>query len=161
MQVHAAPLADGGRAVVLFNRHTILSQYTTTNFTGLCSLALPAVLLALRRACCHANHKPASCSSAHQLAPAAPVLPAVWWEQVGLPKGSKAVVRDLFEEKDLGEFEASFSAEVGIHAVLMLRVTPTSDGAKDTSWRPWHNQPMFRAEAEKEAGLSGMAGAVL
>ena len=32
-QVFAGPLAGGGRAVVLLNRHTVLSQYPTTNIS--------------------------------------------------------------------------------------------------------------------------------
>jgi alpha-galactosidase len=49
---------------------------------------------------------------------------AVKWEQVGYPGHLSAAVRDLWAHKDLGKFTGKFSAPVGSHAVMMLRVSP-------------------------------------
>ncbi len=69
---------------------------------------------------------------------------------MGLPKGSRAAVRDLFAERDLGEFLGSFTAEVDIHDVMVLKLMPEAQ-FRDTSWRPWHNQPMFRSSEINKA----------
>ncbi|GAB4814199.1 hypothetical protein N2152v2_001245 [Parachlorella kessleri] len=100
-EVYAAPLADGSRAVVLFNRHTLwgLTEHPTSNIT-------------------------------------------VHWQQVGLNSSTVATVRDLFQEKDLGEFGGSFTAAVPLHDVVVVKVTPK--GAPGSlSWRPWEGQGLF------------------
>jgi hypothetical protein len=51
---------------------------------------------------------------------------------------------------DLGEFVDSFTAAVGVHDVAVLRLTPL-DGPLDESWRPWHGQPMYAAQAANVA----------
>jgi alpha-N-acetylgalactosaminidase len=41
-------------------------------------------------------------------------------------KGTKANVRDLYAHKDLGVCDGTFSADVNIHGVVMLKFTPTN-----------------------------------
>lgn len=77
----------------------------------------------------------------------------VTWEQLGLPEGAAATVRDLYAEKDLGVFTGSFTAEVLAHDVVVVRIT-LLEGLESDSWRPWHQQPMY-AEV---AGASGAKG---
>ncbi len=94
-QVYAAPLAGGGRAVVLLNA----ASGGAANIT-------------------------------------------VSSQQLGLPAGTAALVRDLFAERDLGEFRGAFSAAVPSHDVAVLKLTPvdSSNGSAvaDDGWRPWH-----------------------
>ncbi|KAL4450177.1 hypothetical protein ABPG77_010846 [Micractinium sp. CCAP 211/92] len=95
LRVYAAPLAGGGRAVVLLNA----ASGGAANIT-------------------------------------------VSWQQLGLPAGTAALVRDLFAERDLGEFRGAFSAAVPSHDVAVLKLTPvdSSNGSAvaDDGWRPWH-----------------------
>lgn len=76
MEVWVKQLADGGRAVVLFNR-----GLTTENIT-------------------------------------------VSWPELGYPAHLKALVRDLWQHKDLGKFTGKFAAEVPSHDAVMIRVSP-------------------------------------
>jgi alpha-galactosidase len=46
------------------------------------------------------------------------------WENLGYPNHLSASVRDLWKAKDLGQFNAKFSATVGAHSVVMLKVAP-------------------------------------
>jgi len=47
---------------------------------------------------------------------------SVTWEQIGLPPGFEAGVRDLWARKDLGKFKGRFTAKVEPHDVVMLRI---------------------------------------
>lgn len=67
----------------------------------------------------------------------------VHWDQVGLPPGTPARVRDLYAETDLGVATGSFTATVWAHDVVALRISPLG-GSKDDEWRPWHQQPIYR-----------------
>jgi alpha-galactosidase len=49
---------------------------------------------------------------------------SVSWEDLGYPAHLSAAVRDLWARKDLGKSTGTFSANVGSHGVMMLRVTP-------------------------------------
>jgi alpha-galactosidase len=42
------------------------------------------------------------------------------WSDLGI--GGKQTVRDLWRQKELGEFEEQFSAEVGRHGVVLIKV---------------------------------------
>ncbi len=44
------------------------------------------------------------------------------WKQAGL--AGKQVLRDLWRQKDLGILEKSYTAEIPVHGVMMLRITP-------------------------------------
>jgi alpha-galactosidase len=46
------------------------------------------------------------------------------WENLGYPSHLSASVRDLWQAKDLGQFEGKFSAAVAPHSVVMVRVAP-------------------------------------
>ncbi len=46
------------------------------------------------------------------------------WENIGYPDHLSAGVRDLWKAGDLGQFKGKFSAAVGPHAVVMVRVAP-------------------------------------
>jgi alpha-galactosidase len=50
------------------------------------------------------------------------------WEEVGLPAGASAAVRDVFERKDLGSFTGSYGASVPAHGGLLVKVTPAAVG---------------------------------
>nr|WP_262901568.1 glycoside hydrolase family 27 protein [Candidatus Sulfidibacterium hydrothermale] len=76
LEVWARQLADGSRAVVLFNR----------------------------------GEKKAKI--------------AFQWTDIGYPNTLKAEVRDLWKHENLGKFKGSFSAEVGKHSVVMVKVIP-------------------------------------
>jgi alpha-galactosidase len=77
LEVWMKPLADGSRAVILFNRGTEAARITAR------------------------------------------------WEDIGLFPGGPAVVRDLWQEADVGTFTGSYEAEVEPHGIVMVRVTPT------------------------------------
>jgi len=47
----------------------------------------------------------------------------VKWSDLGL--AGKQAVRDLWRQKDLGEFDDSFSAKVGRHGVVLIRIGPS------------------------------------
>ncbi len=76
LEVWVKQLADGGRAVVLFNR----------------GLTKEKMMVA--------------------------------WTELGYPAHLKAVVRDLWQHKDLGKFAGDFSADVPPHDAVMIRVNP-------------------------------------
>jgi len=46
------------------------------------------------------------------------------WEDLGYPSHVSALVRDLWQHKDLGKFSGKFSAQVASHAVVMVTVKP-------------------------------------
>ena len=46
------------------------------------------------------------------------------WNEIGYPDHFSALVRDLWQKKDLGKYESGFSAEVEPHGVIMIKVTP-------------------------------------
>ena len=48
----------------------------------------------------------------------------VKWTEMGYPPYLKALVRDLWQHKDMGKFKDEYSAEVPSHDAVMLRVTP-------------------------------------
>ena len=85
----------------------------------------------------------------------------VSWEQLGLPAGAAAAVRDLYAEADLGVHSASFTAAVTAHDVVVLRIKPLEGLASD-DWRPWDQQPIYAdavAAQVGEAAARGGAGA--
>ncbi len=49
---------------------------------------------------------------------------SVSWEQVGYPNHISAKVHDLWTHKDVGSFNGSYSAKVGSHSVVMVKITP-------------------------------------
>src|SRR5215475_1391614 len=48
----------------------------------------------------------------------------VSWEQIGYPAHLSASVRDLWQKKDMGKSNGSYSAKVASHGVVMIKVTP-------------------------------------
>ena len=46
----------------------------------------------------------------------------VLWEDIGLPAGAPAAVRDLWEQADMGARPKGYSTKVPAHGVAMLRV---------------------------------------
>jgi alpha-galactosidase len=46
------------------------------------------------------------------------------WEDLGYPKALSALVRDLWEHKDLGKMTGKFSSHVAPHGVVMVTVKP-------------------------------------
>ena len=48
----------------------------------------------------------------------------VSWEDLGYPAHLTAKVRDLWQEKELGEFKEMFSASVAPHSVVMVTIRP-------------------------------------
>jgi alpha-galactosidase len=51
------------------------------------------------------------------------------WEELGYPSGLPAVVRDLWNKKDLGTFAGKFDAKVASHGVVMVRIMPVVPGS--------------------------------
>jgi len=49
------------------------------------------------------------------------------WAALGVPDSTPLMLRDLWQRKDIGTFQAAFSASVGPHDVVLVRGTPTSD----------------------------------
>lgn len=88
----------------------------------------------------------------------------VFWEQIGLARGQRCTVRDLYGERDLGVFSGSFSAAVPVHDVAVLRIAPVGPPRDDT-WRPWHGQPLYAPQPANlavptaEAWIAGYTGA--
>eukprot|EP00879_Flechtneria_rotunda_P008435 GHRR01008836.1.p1 GENE.GHRR01008836.1~~GHRR01008836.1.p1 ORF type:complete len:278 (+),score=75.71 GHRR01008836.1:1623-2456(+) len=63
-----------------------------------------------------------------------PTTLKVTWEQLGYDTtqpGFKAVVRDLYAEQDLGQFEKGYEAKVGCHNVAVLKITPVVQPSVD------------------------------
>jgi alpha-galactosidase len=48
------------------------------------------------------------------------------WKQAGF--SGKQFLRDLWRQKDLGIFDDSYRAEVPVHGVILLKVTPGKRG---------------------------------
>jgi alpha-galactosidase len=48
----------------------------------------------------------------------------VFWEDIGLAPGTKALVRDLWRHEDFGVFTGRYDAAVAPHGVAMVKVTP-------------------------------------
>lgn len=49
----------------------------------------------------------------------------VQWTDIGFPVSCPAVVRDLWEKKDLGTFTGNYtSPNINAHASMMLKITP-------------------------------------
>jgi alpha-galactosidase len=46
------------------------------------------------------------------------------FDDLGLPKGQKCVVRDLWEHKDMGSFTDSYTVQVPSQSAVMIRITP-------------------------------------
>lgn len=55
---------------------------------------------------------------------------------VGLLSQSSAEVRDLYARQSLGVFTGAYTAQVPLHGVVVLRVTPLRAAERDTRWRP-------------------------
>jgi alpha-galactosidase len=53
------------------------------------------------------------------------------WEELGYPSGLPAVLRDLWNKKDLGQFAGKFSAQVHSHGVVMVRIMPVVPGSSN------------------------------
>jgi alpha-galactosidase len=49
---------------------------------------------------------------------------SVKWEEIGYPSHIPARVRDLWEHQEVGSFTGSYSAKVGSHSVVMVKITP-------------------------------------
>ncbi|MGB9430978.1 MAG: alpha-galactosidase [Candidatus Acidiferrum sp.] len=49
---------------------------------------------------------------------------SVSWEQIGYPNHISGKVRDLWAHKEVGSFTGSYSAKVGSHSVVMVKITP-------------------------------------
>ena len=98
---------------MLFNRHTIGTQYPFSNIT-------------------------------------------VFWEDLGYPSDMEATVRDLYAKQDLGKFKGSFTATVGIHDGLALKIIPKEPRPDYDGWRPW----VWREGVEAAAALDPQAGSL-
>lgn len=63
----------------------------------------------------------------------------VSWETLGYDSKTKAAVRDLFAEQDLGDFAGNLTLPVDIHDARMVSIKPLEAAAEHESWRPWHS----------------------
>ena len=55
---------------------------------------------------------------------------------LGLSPMSGAHIRDLYAKTDLGVFYGEYSAQVPLHGVVVVKVTPTDDAQRTPLWRP-------------------------
>lgn len=117
--VYAAPLADGSRGVVMWNRHTHDNA--------------PEDHWGTHRDC--KEGEPCKKYPANGLMNAYNMT--ITWDRIGLNKKAEAVVRDLYREKDIGTFVGEFTHLVDAHGVLALKITPVHSRYRDTKWRPW------------------------
>jgi len=62
----------------------------------------------------------------------------LFFEELGLPKGTKAIVRDLYAQKDVGTFTDTFIASMASHDCFAGRVIPVDMKPEFLNWRPWH-----------------------
>jgi alpha-galactosidase len=53
-----------------------------------------------------------------------PAKIAVNWNDIGYPTDLTASVRDLWSHKDIGRLKGSYSAEVPVHGIVMVKVKP-------------------------------------
>jgi alpha-galactosidase len=53
------------------------------------------------------------------------------WEELGYPSRLPAVVRDLWNKKDLGTFTGKFDAKVASLGVVMVRIMPVIPGSSN------------------------------
>jgi len=60
--------------------------------------------------------------------------------RLGYPADAQVLVRDLYRRADLGFVNGSLTAEVPLHGVVALRVTPTDPAVAKAAmdWRPWN-----------------------
>jgi alpha-galactosidase len=50
----------------------------------------------------------------------------VGWDQLNLPAGMKATVKDLWSKKVTKSVRGSYGGTVASHGVIMIRITPAS-----------------------------------
>lgn len=72
---------------------------------------------------------------------------------MGYANNTRIRVRDLFAERDLGTYIASFTASVAIHDVCMISLAPEQPGPAHGIWRPWHGQPLFEPHEEDSSWI--------
>lgn len=75
-------------------------------------------------------------------------------DEYGTGPGFKAVVRDLYAERDLGVFENGFEARVPSYAVMAVKIAPvgqvpesTPGQVPESEWRPWSDAPAATLQA--------------
>lgn len=94
----------------------------------------------------------------HTLATQYPVSELfVDWTWLGFPSDAEATVRDLFARKDMGIFRGSYTAQVNIHDVIMLRVILKGDASPYKAWRPWTAKSYVPVPRSYGAGVKGVA----
>eukprot|EP00638_Chattonella_subsalsa_P000437 CAMPEP_0117735898 /NCGR_PEP_ID=MMETSP0947-20121206/1590_1 /TAXON_ID=44440 /ORGANISM="Chattonella subsalsa, Strain CCMP2191" /LENGTH=552 /DNA_ID=CAMNT_0005551049 /DNA_START=450 /DNA_END=2108 /DNA_ORIENTATION=- len=109
--VYACPLADGSRAVVIWNRHYLPSSR---------------------------NRRQTSSTGAEWSLERRAYNMTLDFSWIGYTGVTQAVVRDLFLKRDLGfHFVGSYEATVEVHSAVMLKVTPVLPQDLDVVWRPW------------------------
>jgi alpha-galactosidase len=59
----------------------------------------------------------------------APAQVTCTWEQIGIPSGAAADVRDLYLRKDLGQFTGSYAAQLGGTSAVMVKVKQQQEEA--------------------------------
>ena len=57
----------------------------------------------------------------------------VTWKEIGF-ENKKAKLRDLWEKKDLGEFEDNYTVYLGSHDSMFLKVWPLEDEEEENKW---------------------------
>lgn len=81
----------------------------------------------------------------------------VHWDELGYPGNMSAVVRDLWEEKDIGVYNGSFTAHVDLHDGAAFSFTPIEQDSTALkafdAWRPWRLNPSYSTHDEDLADL--------
>ena len=129
--IFAGPLADGGRAVVMWNRGTYHGWPQGNSSSSSCA--------PLDFRGCPATTANMTLSFA-----------LLGYEEV---EERQLLARDLFLQTDLGVFPMSASLTVAVpaHGVTCLRLTPTTPAKTDTLWRPW-DPPTPPVDANGDSG---------
>jgi hypothetical protein len=126
----------------------------------------------------------------------APKTIRVTWAQLGYtneaasgPGSFRAMVRDLYAERDLGVYEGGFEARIPAHDCVIIKVTPMTQAvghtsrhvghtsgsaivtpgvaASHTSWRPWSDpaaadlQARMRAKSQRRRQWDAFLGRLL
>jgi alpha-galactosidase len=64
----------------------------------------------------------------------------IQFRRLGYRSGTKALVRDILNRKDLGYFTDSFTTNVRDNSIFVGKITPTVMYPEYKNWRPWHER---------------------
>jgi hypothetical protein len=122
IQVYVKELADGGRAVAVFNRARVRACVRAC----VCVCERVCVRVCVCVCVCVCMCSPHS-SSPHPLRHPLQIAflsVNITWKLLNLPDGKRMRVRDLWQHQELGYQTSAFDVRVPTHDTVMLRLTP-------------------------------------